>query len=71
MTYLLFLSKSLVSLSLSFLLSFAFLEERLGNEDLVLGRDGAVMSVYVQAFKIQITFQSLLSTWGMERVFNR
>jgi hypothetical protein len=46
MTYLLFLGTSLLSLSLSFLLSFAFLEERLRDEDLVLGRNGTVISVY-------------------------
>src|SRR5271155_1850992 len=45
--YLFLFGKFLVPLSLSFLLSFSFLEKRLGDEDLVLGWDSAVMSVKV------------------------
>ena len=39
--YLFLLGKFLFSLGLGFLLSFAFLEKRLGNEDLVLGWNSA------------------------------
>jgi len=45
--YLFLFGKFLVPLSLSFLLSFSFLEKRFWDEDLVLGWDSAVMSVKV------------------------
>jgi hypothetical protein len=45
--YLFLFGKFLVPFSLSFLLSFSFLEKRFGDEDLVLGWDSAVMLVKV------------------------
>jgi hypothetical protein len=45
--YLFPFSAGLVSLCLSFLLSLAFLEERLGDEDLVLGRDSPMQVVSI------------------------
>jgi hypothetical protein len=66
--YLFLFSKFLFPLGLSFLLSFAFLEKRLGDEDLVLCWDSAVMSVRIsKQLGKQSTFQWPSSTFCLQR----